>query len=158
MARPLLREFESARARTCCCVRLHTSNRPTIEPVKEFDDFTLRANISPTEFLPETMARAYAITAAPNLVLLNLVVLEKRSDGQAVPVSAALSAHYENLVGQVKVIDMRVVEANGNVSYIGTLDASAERVFRLVIEAQPAGTNQPLQVNFDVQLDKLDIR
>lgn len=126
-------------------------DRP-LEHVAEFDDFTLRANVSPTERLPEAMAEQYGIQADPNLALLNVVILEKRPDDQPLPVSAEVSAHYESLVGQDTVIDMRAAEADGLVSYIGTLDASAQRVFRFVIEAQPEGTDQPLQTNFEVQL------
>ncbi len=125
--------------------------------VTEFDGFTLRANVIRAEFLPDAMARKYGIEVEPDLVLLNLVILEKRPDRQPVPVSAKVNAHYESLIGHVELIDMRAVEADSHVSYIGTLDASDQRVFRLVIEAQPAGTDQPLQMNFEVQLDTPDI-
>lgn len=129
-----------------------------LQQVTEFDGFTLRANVSRTEFLPDAMAREHGIKAEPDLALLNVVVLATPPDGQSVPVAAELSAQYENLVGQITVIEMRPVKANGNVSYIGTLDASAARVFRLVIEAQPAGAAQPLQMNFEVRLEDLDTR
>lgn len=125
--------------------------------VAEFDGFTVRANVSPTEILPDDVAQHYGIEADPDRVLLNVVVLESQPDRPQVPVSAELSAHYENLIGHVTVIDMRPVEADGLVSYIGTLDASAEAVFRFVITAQPEGTEQPLQMNFELQLPKLDI-
>lgn len=120
--------------------------------VAEFDGFTLRASLSPTERLPEAMAQQYGIEADPDRALLNVVIMEQRPDGQPVPVSAEVSAHYESLVGHETVIDMRAVEADGLVSYIGTLDASAQRVFRFVIEAQPEGNDQPLQTDFEVQL------
>lgn len=139
-----------------------TENQAPVEPVQgddrplghvaEFDNFTLRANVSPTERLPAAMAEQHGIEADPDRVMLNVVILEKRADGQPVPVPAAVSAHYESLVGQDTVIDMRAAEADGLVSYIGTLDASAQRIFRFVIEAQPEGTDQPLETNFDVEL------
>jgi hypothetical protein len=124
--------------------------------VAEFEDYTLRASVSPTELLPASMASQYGIETAPNLLLLNVVVLEKRPDQQPVPVSAELSAHYESLVGHKQDIDMRAVEADGLVSYIGTFDASAQHVFRFVIEAQPAGADQPLPLNFEVLLGTPD--
>ncbi|MFO7705107.1 MAG: DUF4426 domain-containing protein [Halopseudomonas sp.] len=131
--------------------QLQGDDRP-LGHVAEFDDFTLRANVSPTERLPAAMAEQHGIEADPDLVMLNVVILEKRPDGRPVPVSAAVSAHYESLVGQDTVIDMRAAEADGLVSYIGTLDSSAQRVFRFVIEVQPEGTDQPLQTDFEVQL------
>lgn len=134
-----------------------TGDELPLGQVTEFDGFTLRANVIRTELLPDAMARQYGIEAEPDLALLNLVILQNRPDRQPVAVSAELSAHYESLVGHVEVIDMRAVETDGHVSYIGTLDASAQRVFRFVIEAQPAGTDQPLHMNFELQLDTLDI-
>ena len=133
-----------------------TGDEQPLVQVTEFDGFTLRVNVSRTQFLPDAMARQYGIEARPDLVLLNLVVLEKRPDGQPQAVSAELRAHYESRVGQVEVIDMRAIEENGYLSYIGTLDASAQRIFHLVIEAQPEGTDHPLRMNFEVQLDTLD--
>jgi hypothetical protein len=124
--------------------------------VIEFDGFTLRANVTRTEVLPDAMAREYGIEPAANLALLNLVILEKRPDQQPAAVEADVDVHYESLVGHTEVIDMRAAEADGYVSYIGTLDASAQRVFRLVIEAKPAGADEPLEMAFEVQLDTLD--
>jgi hypothetical protein len=124
--------------------------------VIEFDGFTLRANVSRTDFLSDDMARQYGIDAAPDRHLLNLVILENRPDRQPEAVSAEVSAQYESMIGQVEAIDMRVVEADGHVSYIGTLDASDQRIFKLVIEARPAGTDQLLRTNFEVRLESFE--
>lgn len=120
--------------------------------VMEFDGFTLRANVSPTEFLPEAMARQHGIQPDPDLVLLNLVILENRPGAQQAPVSAEVRARYETLIGHVQTVDMRTAETNGNVSYIGTLDTSTQQSFQLIIEAQPAGVDQLLEMSFEVQL------
>lgn len=125
--------------------------------VAEFEGFTIRANVSPTEFLPDAMIRQHDIEAGPDIVQLNVVILEKRPDGQLVAVSAQLSAHYENDAGKVEVIDMRAVKANGLVSYMSTLDTSTQQVFRFFIEALPEGTDQPLKTNFEVKLPEPDI-
>jgi hypothetical protein len=127
-----------------------------LEHVSEFDDFTLRANVSRTDVLPDDMARQYGIEPGPDLVLLNLVILEKRPDQQPVPVTAEVSVHHESLSGHHEAIDMRVVEADGHVSYIGTLDTSAQRFFQIIVEAQPAGTDEPLQMSFEVRLEAFD--
>ena len=124
--------------------------------VAEFDDYTLRANVPRTEVLPDAMARKYDIQPAANLALLNLVVLDKRSGQQPAAVEAEVAVRYEGLVGHAEVVDMRAIEEDGYVSYLGTLDASSQRVFRLTIEAQPRGTNEQLQMSFEVQLDTLD--
>lgn len=131
------------------------ADRP-LEHVAEFDAYTLRANITPTERLPEAMAQEYGIDADPSLLLLNVVIMEKRSDGLADPVSGEVSVSYENLVGDESTVDMRAAEADGLVSYIGTLDASGQLVFRFVIEAQPEGADEPLETDFEVQLPPRD--
>ncbi len=122
--------------------------------VREFDGFTLRANVSRTEDLPDAMARNYDIEAEADLVLLNVVVLENRPDGQSAPVSAEVSAQHESLSGHGEDIDMRAVETDGHVSYIGTLNVSDQRTLQLVIAAQPEGADEPLQMDFEVQLEQ----
>lgn len=129
-------------------------NQRPLGDVAEFDGYTIRANVSPTDHLPDAMAEQYDIEADPSLILLTVVVLENQSEQQSVPVSVELSAHYESLSGQTTDIDMRSIDADGRVSYIGTLDSSKQRVFQFVIEAQPESLEQPLQMNFDVELSE----
>lgn len=124
--------------------------------VVEFDDFTLRANVSRTDLLPDTMARKYGIEPEPDHFMLNLVIMENRPDRQPVAVSGKVSAEHESLTGHGEVIDMRAVEADGHVSYIGTLDASSQRIFQLAIDVQPEGSDQPLHMNFEVQLQAFE--
>lgn len=133
-----------------------TGNQPVLGQVVEFDDYTLRANVTRTDLLPDAMARQYGIQPAPDLFLLNVVVLETRPDREPVTVSANVSAQHEILVGQVETIEMREVEANGFISYIGTLDAGSRRILQLVLEALPAGSDQPLQMTFEVQLEAVE--
>ncbi len=127
-----------------------------LEHVIESDGYTLRANIGRTENLPETMARQYGIERDSDLVLLNVVVLDNRSEDQPVPVSADISAQIESLSGHVETIDLQETESDGHVSYIGTLDASSERSFQIHIEAQPEGAVEPLHMQFDVNLEAFD--
>lgn len=121
--------------------------------VAEFDGYTLRANAIRSDVLPDAMARQYEIEADADLVLLNLVILETRADQQPVPVRAQVSARHEGLTGHGRAIDMRPVEADGMISYIGTIEAGGQRHFQLVVEAQPDGTDEPLKMDFEVQLD-----
>lgn len=121
--------------------------------VVEFEGFSLRANVSRSDALPDQMARHYDIEPEPDLFLLNVVILEDRSDGLPASVAADVNARHESLIGHVEAIDMRAIEADGHVSYIGSLDASVQRVFQIIVEAQPAGADQPLHLSFEVHLD-----
>ncbi len=126
--------------------------------VTEFDNYTLRANVIRTESLPDTMARQYNIEADPTRVLLNLVILEHVPNQQPITVAGELTIHYESLVGHVGSIDMRSVEQDGFISYIGTLDASEQRFFRVFIGAQPNGSDESLEMNFEVELETRETR
>jgi hypothetical protein len=125
--------------------------------VAEFDGYTLRANVGRTDALPDAMAREYGIEPEPDHFLLNLVILEDRPDGQSVTVSAEVSARYEDLIGHGGTIDMRAAETDGHVAYIGTLDAGAQRVLEILIEAKPEGIEGPMRMNFEVRLEAFDI-
>ena len=124
--------------------------------VMEFDGYTLRANVSRTDMMNEATARQYGIEPAANLVLLNLVVLDKRASQQPVPVAAEVRAQHESLSGHFENIAMREVESNGFISYIGTLESGAERFFQLAIEAQPEGVEEAFQMSFEVRLDRFE--
>lgn len=121
--------------------------------VMEFEGFTLRANVIRADFLSETMIEQYGIEPQPNLALLNLVILDNQSEQQPATVRAEVTAQQQNLLDHINVIEMRLVEADGYVSYIGTLEAGAQRIFQLTIKAQPADTDQLLEMNFEVRLD-----
>ena len=130
----------------------HEANEQPLGDVAEFDGYTLRANLSPSEHLPDAMALKYGIEADANIFLLNVVILENGQEQQPVPVAGEVSASYESLIGHTTSIDMRAVEENDLVSYVGTLDTSGQHVLRFVIEAQVENTDQLLQMNFEVQL------
>ncbi len=138
-------------------VDLAAEDQQPMGHVMEFEDFTLQANVSRTDALPDSMTQQYGINPDPNLALLSLVILEHQSGRQPAAVPAEVSAQQESLTGRVEAIDMHPVEANGYVSYIGTLDASFQRVFQFIIQAQPAGTDRPLHMDFEVQLETFKI-
>lgn len=120
--------------------------------VEEFGDYSLQASITPTDRLPDVMIEEHNIEPGPERLLFNAIIYDKRSDGGLEPVAADVSVVYENLVGHDMEVDMRQVEANGDVSYIGTLDTSGQLVFRFVMQAQPEGSDEPMQTEFEVQL------
>jgi len=124
--------------------------------VEEFDGYSLQGSLTPTDRLPDVMTQEHNIEPGPERLLFNALVYEKRSDGELEPVAADVNVVYENLAGHEIEVDMRQVEANGDVSYIGTLDASGQLVFRFIVEAQPEGSDETLQTEFEVQLPPRD--
>lgn len=127
-----------------------------LEHVAEFDGFTLRASVGRTDSLQESVARQYQIEPEADVFLINLVILEHRAD-RPVPVAGEVTVQHESLSGHIDGIAMRPVEANGHISYIGTLDGRSERFFRIVIEAQPDGSDAQLNMDFDVRLEAFEV-
>lgn len=119
--------------------------------VSEFGRYTLRANAVSSEVLAPGTARKHGIERAADRGVLNLVILERTDGGQA-PVRAEVSATQDNLLGQAEVIEMREVEQNGRVSYLGTFDFSPLRNFSFTITARPIGGGEPMTVEFEDRL------
>lgn len=120
--------------------------------VAEFEDFTIRANVTPTEIVPDAMAQEHGVEIDSDLALLNVVILENRPEQRPEPVTAKLSASYKDLTNRAINIDMRETQANDRVSYIGTLNTSEQRIFDIAIEAQLENNSEPLRMTFEVQL------
>ena len=121
--------------------------------VMEFDRYTLRANITRADVLNENMTDKYGIEVNPDLALLNLVILDNSEPRQDATVNATVHVEHENLLGHTQVIEMRAADTDGYISYYGTLDASSQRIFQLKVTAQPAETEQMLEMNFEARLN-----
>jgi hypothetical protein len=117
--------------------------------VVELEGYTLRANTMPGTSLSAEVAERYGIEHDAGVGLLNLVILEQRPDGQDVTVPAEISASQRDLLGHVETIEMRAIEANDDVSYIGTFDSAQQTHFRFAIEARPAGSDTTLTIEFE---------
>jgi len=116
--------------------------------VAEFGRYTLRANAISSDFLPAGPAERHGIERAADRGVLNLVILESR-EGRQLTVPARVTAIKHNLLGQSEPIEMRAIEENGRVSYLGTFGFAPLRNFRFTITAQPAGSDAPLRIEFE---------
>lgn len=119
--------------------------------VSEFGRYTLQANAVSTEALAHSTAREHGIERAADRGVLNLVILESR-DGQQVPVQADVSATQHNLLNQTEAIEMREVQQNGRVSYLGEFGFSPLRNFSFTITARPVGGGEPMTIRFEDRL------
>lgn len=81
--------------------------------------------------------------------MLNLLILERQSDGRQATVPATVSARRDNLLDQSEAIEMRPITENGRVSYLGTFAFAPLRNFRFSISARPTGIEQPLAIEFE---------
>lgn len=118
--------------------------------VSEFGRYTLHANAISSEFLPATTAKQHGIDQASDRGILNLVILERQGKRQ-VTVRAKVTASKVNQLGQREEIEMRAIEANGRVSYLGTFGFAPLHNFRFTITVLPAGAGagEPLKIEFE---------
>ncbi len=116
--------------------------------VSEFGRYTLRANAISSDVLPTSTAKRHGIEQASDRGVLNLVILEREGKRQ-VTVRAEVTASKDNQLGQHEEIEMRAIEENGRVSYLGTFRFAPLRNFRFTITALPAGASEPLKIEFE---------
>jgi hypothetical protein len=116
--------------------------------VVEGGAYTLRANAVHSDELPSSTASQHGIERAADRGVLNVVVLERR-DGRQRPVRAQVHAARFNLLGQEEPIEMRAVEANGRVSYLGSFGFGPLRNMLFRVTATPAGSSDALTVEFE---------
>lgn len=114
--------------------------------------YTLRASAMPSARLAASTARDHGIERAPELAVLNVVVLERRDDGAKVTVPALVNARKENLLGQSEAEPMFEVKENGRISDVGEFGFAPLRKLHFVLEVLPAGSDDGLRTDFEDRL------
>lgn len=111
--------------------------------------FTLRANAYQSEHLSEEIAEKYDVEQDENQGVLHVVVLEGEPNGDNTT-AAEVTAQQQNLVGQLEKIDMRKVEADNYITYIGTFNFDENAGFRFSVTAEPESNSEvTLSVEFE---------
>ena len=115
-------------------------------------DYVLRSDLVETTALPESSLRKQDISAAPDQAVLNIVVLktDAGSAGQTVP--AEVDAQVRNLMGEHRTIELRQVESNGRVTYLGLVKHLPHEALDFVISARPQGSNAALKLSYREQM------
>lgn len=109
--------------------------------------FSLRASTVSSETLPASTAKAHGIARDPRRGVLNVVILRK--DGaEEKTLHGDVHAVARDLSGQKRDVDMREVQANGYVSYMGTYDFVRGEVIDFLIDARPQGSERKLDLTF----------
>ncbi|HEX5737776.1 MAG TPA: DUF4426 domain-containing protein [Hydrogenophaga sp.] len=109
--------------------------------------FTLRSSVVNSETLPEETAQRHGITPGPHTAVLNVVVL-KDIDGEQWPVAANVSVTRTTLAGVQRDIELRAVEAQGRVSYLGSFDFVPREVLDFAITARIDPASPVLRLNY----------
>ena len=111
--------------------------RPAEDTYRDFGPYEVHYNAVRTDDLSPEVARAYDIERSGNRVMLNVSLLAKAADGRITPVDGAVEASAHNLNGQMKDLQMRRVQADASIYFIGEVGISGNEILVFDIEARP---------------------
>ena len=116
---------------------------------REFGDYEVHYSTLNTNMLSPEIASAYGIQRAGTQAMLNITVLNKENSE---PVEAEISASATNLTGQQRTIELRQIDDQGAIYFIGQFRIHNEESLNFNVEVQPEGHDgEPFQLQFRQQ-------
>lgn len=132
------------------CMTL-VAGRAVAEQSQDFGEYVVHFNAVTTDLLSPEMASHYNIQRSSNKALLNITVLKKVLGAAASPVEAKVSASAVNLTDQYRDIDMRKLEEDGAIYYLGTMSVDNQETYDFTVNVTPEDQKQPFVVRFRQQ-------
>jgi len=116
---------------------------------QEFGDYEVHYNTLNTNMLSPEIASVYGIQRAGTQAMLNVTVLQK--DNRE-PAEARITATATNLTGQRRDIELRQINDQGAIYYIGQFRIHNEETLNFNVEVQPENHDgAPFQLQFRQQ-------
>lgn len=115
------------------------------QQAEDIGDFRVHYNTLNTNLLPPDVASAYGIQRSGSRAMLNIAVLRKAGSADSLdqPVRARVTASAVNLTGQRREIELREIEDQDAVYYIGTFRIHNEETLSFAVRVQPEGQSGP---------------
>lgn len=114
-----------------------------------FGEYEVHYNTLNTNMLSPEIASVYGIQRAGTQAMLNITVLERQGRE---PVEAEISATATNLTGQRREIELRRIDDQGAIYYIGQFRIHDEETLNFNVQVQPDGhEGAPFQLQFRQQ-------
>lgn len=125
---------------------------PQAEPAEassiDIGDYVVHFSAQSTDQLPPEIARLYNIVRSKNRVMLNVSVIDEAT-GSAVP--ADVSVKTVNLTGQLKTINMRKLEEQEAIYYVGETPVANRETLIFDITVALEGVEEPAKMRFKRQ-------
>ncbi|MGH8194027.1 MAG: DUF4426 domain-containing protein [Woeseiaceae bacterium] len=125
---------------------------PQAEPAEassiDIGDYIVHFSAQLTDQLPPEVARLYNIVRSKNRVMLNVSVIEETS-GNGVP--ADVSVKTVNLTGQLKTVNMRKLEEQEAIYYVGETPIANRETLVFDITVGVEGIEEPAKMRFKRQ-------
>lgn len=122
---------------------------PQAEPAEassiDIGDHIVHFSAQLTDQLPPEIAQLYNIVRSKNRAMLNVSVIDEHS-GTSVP--ATVSVKTVNLTGQLKNVNMRKIQEQEAIYYIGETPVSNRETLVFDISVVPEGATEPSELRF----------
>lgn len=112
------------------------------------DGFTVHFSALSTDQLPPEVARQYNIVRSKNRAMLNVSVVTQE---EGTSVTAGVSVKTVNLTGQLKNVNMRMIQEQEAIYYIGEIPVANSETLVFDIVVVPEGQQDPIEVRFKRQ-------
>ena len=124
---------------------------PQAQPAEEtsitVDGYTIHFNALLTDRLPPEVARQYNIVRSNSRAMLNVTII--REDGSSS--TGAVQVKTVNLTGQLKNVQMRRIQEQEAIYYIGEIPVANSETLVFDISVTPDGREEPIEVRFQRQ-------
>ncbi len=117
--------------------------RPAESSSADIGDHVVHFSAQTTDQLPREVARAYQIQRSPERAMLNVSIIRK-SDNASVTGNVAVKTR--NLTQQLKNVEMRKIEEQDAVYYIGETKVANRETLIFEITVRPEGADQASDV------------
>lgn len=114
----------------------------------DIGDYTVHYSAQITAHLPLEISRLYEIVRSEDRAMLSVSVLE---EGTGTPVPADVSVEAVNLTGQLKTMNMRRIDEEEAIYYIGEIEVANQETLIFDISVTPEGVEEPTEIRFQRQ-------
>lgn len=112
------------------------------------DGYTIHFSALSTDQLPPEVARQYNIVRSKNRAMLNVSVINDANGNSS---TANVSVKTVNLTGQLKNVNMRKIQEQEAIYYIGEISVANSETLVFDITVLPEGVDSPVEVRFKRQ-------
>ncbi len=138
-------------ALTVLLLGLILSSNAMAQRSQDFGNYVVHFNALNTNLIPPAAAQQYGIQRSSTRALLNITILSKVMNTPGTPVHAKVTATGRNLSGQLRDIQIKEVDDQGAIYYLGQLRVRNEETFDFTVNITPDGEQEPLVVRFRQQ-------
>ncbi len=118
------------------------TNAPA-EQAEEFGAYKVHYSAINTSQLSPQVARAFGIQRSTSRALLNLAVLRRQEGALDQPARASIQVEAVNIAGQRRPIELREVQEQDAIYYIGSFRIANEERIRFAVTLRPEGESGP---------------